>query len=172
MWWSRSGFSFPKPGCRARTCLASRLTRSCRKGCPVAPLPSRSEMTPWHPKRAARRRTRFFSSVPPVWKSRPLSQIHDEVTLCSTGALVPSPVTESTEHFVAAFAVPVGRNTKGDGPVGGVLPDWRIPIIHQLVAVVLELLPEVIEHRPSFMASRATQTIFSGKGGQSVSVVN
>src|SRR6266849_11176377 len=75
-------------------------------------------------------------------------------------------------HFVRAFPVPARRYTEGDGPVSVVLPDGRIPVIHQLVAVVFELLPEVIEHGPSLMTGRTAQPIFTGESGKGVGVVN
>src|SRR5690348_7012421 len=65
--------------------------------------------------------------------------------------------------------MPVRRAAKRDRPIGGVLPDRSIAIIHELVAVVLEAPAEVVQHRPGNMTSRATETVFSGKGWNGVS---
>src|SRR5947208_16609540 len=56
--------------------------------------------------------------------------------------------------LVRTFAVPKRCHAERDRPIGGILPDWRITIVHQLVAVVFELLSKVVQHWPGFMASR------------------
>src|SRR5713101_7475498 len=65
--------------------------------------------------------------------------------------------------LVAAFPVPVGNDAKCSWPIRGVLPDWRIPVVHQLIAVVFELLSKVIQHGPSFMTGGTAQAVFPGK---------
>src|SRR6185312_12260023 len=73
-------------------------------------------------------------------------------------------------YLVGALAVPARRDSYGHRPIAVVLPDRSVPIIHQLVAVVLELLAEIIEHRPGFMAGGTAQAILSRKGGEGVCV--
>src|SRR6202035_1077594 len=57
---------------------------------------------------------------------------------------------------------------EGDRPIAWILPDRSIAVIHQLIAVVFEFLAEVVEHRPRFVAGRATQAVFSGEGRQGI----
>ena len=64
------------------------------------------------------------------------------------------------------------NNAEGDRPVRRILPDRSIPIIHQLIAVVLELLAKVVEHRPGFVAGGAAQTIFARESGKGVRVAD
>ncbi len=71
-------------------------------------------------------------------------------------------------HLAGAHAVPDRRDAERDRPVPGVLPDRGIAVVHELVAVVFELLSKVVQHRPGLMAGRAAQSIFSGEGGQGV----
>src|SRR5579863_1143143 len=71
------------------------------------------------------------------------------------------------ENLAGAHAVPDRCDTEGHRPVAGILPDRSIAIIHQLVAVVFELLAKVVEHGPRLMASRTAQAIFAREGGQS-----
>src|SRR5712691_6810582 len=53
--------------------------------------------------------------------------------------------------FVSAFPAPEGSHAQSDGPVGRVLPDRSVAIIHELVAVVLKLLAKIIQHWPGLM---------------------
>src|SRR5580698_6231123 len=64
--------------------------------------------------------------------------------------------------------MPDWRYAEGYRPVPGVLPDGSIAVIHELVAVVFELLAEVIQHRPGLMAGRTAQTVFAGEGRKGV----
>src|SRR6185437_8286609 len=73
-------------------------------------------------------------------------------------------------YLVGALAVPARRNSYGHRPITVVLPDRSVPIIHQLVAVVLELLAEVVEHRPGFMTGRTAQAILSREGRERVRI--
>src|SRR6266542_3874582 len=76
----------------------------------------------------------------------------------------PQAATRSIEcNLICAFAVPERRHAEGDRPIGGILPDRRIAVVHELIAVVFELLSKVIQHRPCFMTSRTSQAIFSGE---------
>src|ERR1035441_2669840 len=57
-------------------------------------------------------------------------------------------------YFTLADPVPDGSDAEGERPVSGILPDRRIAVVHKLIAVVFELLAEIVEHRPTFMTSR------------------
>src|SRR5579864_2629409 len=61
------------------------------------------------------------------------------------------------------YAVPDWRNTERYWPVPRILPDRGIPVVHELVAVVLELLAKIVQHRPGLMTGRAAQTVLPGK---------
>ena len=65
--------------------------------------------------------------------------------------------------FIDALAAPERGNTQSDRPVRSVLPDRGIPIVHELVAIVFEVLAEVIQHGPGFMTGRTPQSVFPGK---------
>ncbi len=67
---------------------------------------------------------------------------------------------------VHALAAPEGRKAECDGPVPIVLPDGSVAIVHELIAVVFELLAEVIQHRPTFMTGRTAQAILPGESRQ------
>src|SRR5262249_33788814 len=69
--------------------------------------------------------------------------------------------------LVRALPAPEWRDTQCDRPVGRVLPNWRILVVHQLVAVVFEFLAEKIEHGPGLMTGGTTQTVLAGKGRKS-----
>jgi hypothetical protein len=71
-------------------------------------------------------------------------------------------------NLASAHTVPDGRDAEDYRPISGVLPDRSIAIIHELVAVVFELLSKVVQHRPRLMASRAAQAILPGEGRQGV----
>src|SRR5205823_14677428 len=73
--------------------------------------------------------------------------------------------------FVGAFAVPEWRHAEGDWPIRRILPYRRIAVVHQLIAVILELLSKVIQHRPGLVARRTSQPIFSGEGWQCIRTV-
>src|ERR1700680_2012327 len=72
-------------------------------------------------------------------------------------------------HLVGAFSVPVRNDAKGNWPIGRVLPDRSVPVVHQLVAVVFELLSKVVQHRQSLVAGGTSQAVLSGKGRKGVS---
>src|SRR5947209_19998449 len=58
--------------------------------------------------------------------------------------------------------------SQGNGPIRRILPDRRVTVVHELVAVVFELLSKVIQHWPSFMARRTAQSVFSCEGWKRV----
>src|SRR3984893_10491072 len=68
--------------------------------------------------------------------------------------------------FAFADPMPDRKDTEGDWPVRWILPDRSIALVHELVAVVFELLAEVIQHGPTFMTGRTTQAVLSGEGRQ------
>src|ERR1700758_1297426 len=57
--------------------------------------------------------------------------------------------------FVAALSMPIRRNTKGGRPEGVILPDGSVPVVHELIAVVLESPAEIVQHRPGDVTGRA-----------------
>ncbi len=65
--------------------------------------------------------------------------------------------------LAGAHAVPDRRDTEDHRPISRVLPDRGVAIVHELVAVVFELLSKVVQHRPGLVASRAPQPILSGE---------
>src|ERR1035437_245923 len=65
--------------------------------------------------------------------------------------------------FALADSMPDGNDAERDRPVSRILPDWRVAIIHELVAVVFELLAEEIQHGPAFMTGGATQAVLPGE---------
>src|SRR5580704_11159340 len=67
--------------------------------------------------------------------------------------------------------MPDRRDAEGDRPVGGILPDRCVPIVHQLISVVFELLSKVIQHRPGFVARRTPQAILASERGQRMSIL-
>src|SRR5579872_3578642 len=71
-------------------------------------------------------------------------------------------------NFSGAHAVPDRNDTERDRPVSRILPDGGIAVIHQLVAVVFELLAKVIEHRPGFVTGGTAETVFTGECRQGV----
>ena len=124
------------------------------------------EMRRSHPKTGTNKKEIFLSSVPPGKdiEAANVKTVGGDLLLSGRGLV--------DGHLVGAFAVPLGRDAHGDRPVAVVLPDRSIPIIHQLVAVVLELLAKVVEHRPGFVAGGAAQAIFSREGGKGVRVAD
>src|SRR5277367_3528472 len=69
------------------------------------------------------------------------------------------------QNFASADPVPDGKDAEGDRPIARILPDRGIAVVHQLIAVILELLSKVVEHRPRLMASRAAQAVLPGECG-------
>src|ERR1700676_4311936 len=67
--------------------------------------------------------------------------------------------------------MPDRNDAEGNRPVARVLPDRGIPVFHELVAVVLKLLAEIVEHRPRLMTGRTAQPILPGKGWKSVCIL-
>src|SRR5579862_9696287 len=65
--------------------------------------------------------------------------------------------------------MPVWSDAERDRPIGWVLPDRRVAIVHELIPVIFELLAEIIQHRPCFMAGGAAQAIFASKCRQGIS---
>src|ERR1700751_4729050 len=69
---------------------------------------------------------------------------------------------------VRADTMPDRGDAECRGPVGSILPDRRVAIVHQLIPVVFKFLTEEIEHRPAFMTSGTPQTILPGERRNSV----
>src|ERR1700686_1927175 len=67
-------------------------------------------------------------------------------------------------NFAGAYPMPDRQDTERYRPVSGILPDRSIALVHELVAVVFELLAEVIQHGPTFMTGRTAQAVFSSEG--------
>jgi len=67
-----------------------------------------------------------------------------------------------------AYAMPDRRDAEHHRPVPRILPDRGIAIVHELIAVVLELLAEVVQHRPRLVAGRAAQAVLAGESRQGV----
>src|ERR1700676_2233091 len=67
--------------------------------------------------------------------------------------------------------MPDRNDAEGNRPVSWVLPDRGIPVVHELVAVVLELLAEIVEHRPRLMTRRAAQPVLPGERWKSVRIL-
>src|SRR5580698_402769 len=60
--------------------------------------------------------------------------------------------------------MPDRRDAERNRKVGRVLPDRRVAIVHQLVAVVAKHLAKIIQLRPRRMARRTRQTVLSREG--------
>ena len=54
--------------------------------------------------------------------------------------------------FIDALATPERSHAQGDRPVGSILPDRGVTIVHELVAIVFKFLAKVVQHRKRFMA--------------------
>src|SRR5579859_2858045 len=71
-------------------------------------------------------------------------------------------------NLSGTHAVPDWNDTERNRPISRVLPDRGIAVIHQLVAVVFELLPKVIEHRPGLMAGGTAEAVLTGESREGV----
>src|ERR1700722_8259538 len=67
-------------------------------------------------------------------------------------------------QIICALSMPVRRYTKCDWKVARVLPDGRVALVAQLIAIVAKHLPEVIQLRPRVMTCRTRQSILSREG--------
>src|SRR5258708_14056948 len=65
------------------------------------------------------------------------------------------------QDLAGAHSVPDRQDAESNRPVPRVLPDRSIAIIHELVAVILELLSKVIPHRPGLVPPWPAQSILS-----------
>src|ERR1700741_2626873 len=74
-------------------------------------------------------------------------------------------------NFAGTDPMPDRRDAEGDRPVTRILPDRRIAIVHQLIAVVFEFLAEVVEHWPRLVAGRTGETILASEGRKGIRVL-
>src|SRR3984957_13899041 len=70
------------------------------------------------------------------------------------------------QNLAGAYAVPDRHNAESDRPVSRILPDRGIAVVHELIAVIFELLPKVIQHRPGLVTRRTAQAVLAGEGGE------
>src|ERR1700719_1006228 len=63
--------------------------------------------------------------------------------------------------IVRALAMPIWSDSHRHWKIGWIARDRRIAVVHHLIAVVAEHLPEVIEFRPTDMTSRTRQSVLS-----------
>src|SRR5215467_16124766 len=72
-------------------------------------------------------------------------------------------------HITVILAVPLRGDSKGDGEITYVLPNRSIPLVHYLIAIVLEDLAEIIQLWPSLVTRGAAKPILPRESGYPVS---
>src|SRR5580704_1443101 len=65
------------------------------------------------------------------------------------------------QRAVLALSVPNGCDAERHRPIRRLLVDRSVAIVPQLIAVILECLPERAKHRPGKMACRARHSILA-----------
>src|SRR6202790_4121913 len=130
-----------------------------RRGCQASPLPFQSESCLKSLRKEGQKRNVLFQRSAGVEvETAQIETVGGDLLLASVGTR-----RSIDRNLVCAFPMPLRRDPESYRPVRRILPDWGIPIVHQLITVVFEFLSEIVEHRPSLVTGRASQSIFSGE---------